>query len=1401
MMMLLNLNVLIAHAQPKGCPSSNSSAEAQSQISESHKGIGASQRILNRPKSIQLLLNEGKPTYISFFKPGTNIQNGGILTSLQNTPVLGLSYLEMKTLVYSSKVTPLNCVYIETLEKRLTKETLERNLSFPDDLNYYRTGIDVALSQADKQPLRDFFFIQDNYHDNNLHSNNDIALTINLKQKLSAAKDAPIAIPDALTITAAEGAYYSLKAGNITRARNYLNLLFESTNSEESLWRYLQQTAHPFVNQLLVSGELQAASRAIEIGRKYAEKESNGKSGNNSVNQKQPSADEWKFLIYRAQLLDAQKAPDLIPHLDMLFKTLKELESPEKADIEVIAELLSCNDKLQEASTCYALLVEQDLATLDCSGENLFSLLDYDSHCHKLANIRAEFGDLRGAIEILQSALAYNYRFIDKQTIVELEKCNHLRTSTSDMELLMANLQMKMKDGQSAVNHCKKALNLLEGAFGEDNYLLLPAKQVMVNSLNCNNEKSRSAELKKKIANQIIQPKSDLLSASEEFALLKSAYDSLNNKDFESTRIIIGKLVAAYKSRGPNEVVGNAPYPNLYCALTQISRRLSDEGAIEQSDDLLCTLREIMPIIEDEPNQEVWLQIEQAVNQSRRSMKVDWHYFEDNQALKSFPKAEKYRLLASLFHQADELERARIFAQHGLECAAQSPLERANLLLENACLNIHLNLFEEADKQSIQALAIAKSACHSSTKDKQHQEYMKVYRDKLALLARLNTNQKRYSQSHNLLEQALKDLSADEIEASLDSKSNEKTPSLFNEDSDSKIELELARCLLTTGDARKALAILQDTKNFPHQNTNSFDRELLMTACSIKLNQTQNLSEYYQQLSDYASNFGKPLYSEAANYYSEESNKYKPRQTTNAKTLEQLQNVLLEKLGTSTGKIDLFSLMLPSMPDNIETQELQSDINAYATNVSKMPQSEQEKQKLILLIRIAELSEKYNLVAATRSWLSVAEFEIQIGKYQECCDHIERAISQANKQELIPNSVVQIKSLAKSLTAHGYQGDTEPLLIGCSQKYEGLYGRSSLNFLETLSALAAFYADKNLSQKARDTVDQLLAINIRKQENSFWFNDDTPISLLIKDLAPSEESANNNISADDQSSNKSTKTVEIPSDNSKIKTDQSCPLRLELLKQILKAQRAQLGPDDLRLAITLTAIGKLQSKLNTKDSALDSCREALRISKLYDPDSNDVKALQLVIANIQNKKPPKDETWKESIDRSSKGYLFTTTDTSDFYLSTDNDDQKLQKLQVVYKGASKLAPYSLRSSCLLAAMIPLAQSLNNNALLADLLKDQLAIYEHRPLSTLPSKLRMPQSLARLQLYVSFVDTLAKLGHTEEAKTEALNASEILPSILAKRELDLLIKLNKSAGNDDLAAQYTKQLQALPERNL
>lgn len=479
-----------------------------------------------------------------------------------------------------------------------------------------------------------------------------------------------------------------------------------------------------------------------------------------------------------------------------------------------------------------------------------------------------------------------------------------------------------------------------------------------------------------------------------------------------------------------------------------------------------------------------------------------------------------------------------------------------------------------------------------------------------------------------------------------------------------------------------------------------------------------------------------------------------------AKLYKQLAD-LLNNNASKIEKLDLlkkaYALMAESSRD--KGQVAQEIINLTSMNSGANKEADGPNARateLKMQESAAILAEKNNVANAPQLWMNLAGSEVQAKQYDSAIEHIKKAInSQQAKSalEVEPRPITDwpIRSLAEA----GRQKDAEMLYQTQLGKTKDLFGATSSRYCHVLAEVSIFYATQNNRTRAMDYLDQLLALDPRKQE-----------------LGKTSESA---------------RQVVLDSAYGLVYKDWHNKLDMDILEKLLDAQRKTYGSDDAHVSKVLTTLATVETNNSAYDQSEKHLKEALAIDALYGDDpmfggSGATSAMQSLLSK---------ENKTADVENLQASWKMDRKETEKHWSMAENATE--ERAQEFYDWWHKKGPYGYR--CLSASIKLLDYAVKEKKWdrVRELGAECIKILSHNSLLAVRGCTPSPQPANRkFYCFKSEIEACIELSKTDEAHKwldRAVSEQSYKPMT---DELIFLSEIENACGNKEAALTYCKR---------
>jgi Tfp pilus assembly protein PilF len=1209
-------------------------------------------------------------------------------------------------------------------------------------------------------------------------SNLDLFTAASSRNNLTIARDDP-ATSDALVDAAAiDSTRWLITEGNLSEARRNLKIIDSLPVFDNDNPRQLDKNYGSLLTALDLAGENEDAAKlghsviAADESKKFF---SVGASSYHNL--------EVRLPVYKAYLRNlARTKPEevsaFIQNLQGQAKTPGFFGGESALWLGDFYESIGAYDK---AISCYDTYVSERerpggrIYTKDDSPDHGLSEARY--HCYllfRLAQFASQQNSRQKAIDYLQRANRVYSTFFTEEQLIRIEGLSMFSPSPSAVELELARQYLKIADSDSAIKYARAALERIQKSEATD-------RKVTATATAPSNEDILEGLRSDKWTNVVtaVSPipwQGD--PTTEDRALMSTflrADTAIASGDIRSANEQIETLLQRYKRR---VIIREYPRPfvNAYCCLLHLARHLADSGQLDQSTKLLDQIRNNTTFLDQTAVTSLFIDIEKALNAelSQQPEPGLWRAVFDKWN-SGYTDYESLRALACLYLDAGEFSRAEIMLNNALKLCKDEhnpntgvAFSTALIHLDKAYLAANTSHFEQLQKHLAMALSTVESmpiSAASRNLDMFNHQFM-CRTVQLAQLARLNGNSE---DAEKILKDVISRMdnkncwlgvfetsdrpSIDTSQAYLygyygrllcdHKKFSQARPYLdkavtaCQNNVTAFLRIVRARCAAEQGDyaiaARDLEALVEfggafglSVMSVQPKSKETYARLAIDYACKAKGFDRDELGKLYKQLADL-------LNDEAS----------KPEK------LELLKKAYELKTDRSRDKVQLAQEIanLTAMNRSANTnQPSQADRNAE----SKMQES------------AAILAEKNNQPNAAQLWMNLAGGEVNSKQYDLAIQHINRAISQQIAKEVYgiegnPISVISdwpIRQLADA----GRPKDAEQLYQNMLSKTKELCGPKSIRYAGVLAELCIFYTAQNNRQKSLEYLNELLALDPRKQE------------LGRSSPSPRQGFADQIYGL--------------------LYKHWQNPLPKEILNKFLDAERQTYGSDDAHVARVLTKLGIIETNSGNYAQAEKYLREAVAIDALYGDDwfgtSSGAKAALDSLLDLEHK-----TSERESMHAASKK---ERSETEKHWSMAENATK--ERAQEFYDWWHKHGPYGYR--CLSAAIKLLDYAVKEKDWdrVRELGQECIKILSHNSLLAVGGCTPSPQPAERkFTCFKSVIEACLDSGHVDEAhkwldKAVSEESYEPLPE-----ELIFLGEIEAACGNKQAGLAYCKRAEA------
>ncbi|HEY9719710.1 MAG TPA: tetratricopeptide repeat protein, partial [Trichormus sp.] len=834
----------------------------------------------------------------------------------------------------------------------------------------------------------------------------------------------------------------------------------------------------------------------------------------------------------------------------------------------------------------------------------------------------------------------------------------------------------------------------------------------------------------------------------------------------------IETLLNYYQKR---ELVKEYPRPtvNMYCCLLYLGRRLADSGQFDESNKLFDKLRDTGCALDHTAVTALFISIEKALN-ADLAKHLDsslWQQVFDGWK-NSYTDYQSLRALACVYLAAGEYSRAEVMMDYALKLCKNkaktdttAAFSTALLYLDKAYLASSRSQFDQAQKYLATAIATTDSMPVSSASG-DLDLFNRMFMCRAVQLAQVSRLHSRSAEAEKILK---------EIVARVDDKKY--WLGVFEDSDHPSIDISQSflygyygRVLCDQSkfsEARpyldKAIAgCLNDVPGF---------LSTVRARCAAQQGDfsvaAQDLSALVQRSSVFGTTImsvqpkWKEVYSRMALDYALRAKKFSPDEL--AKFYKHLGDQLYAN-ASRTEKLQLLKKAYALMSDNSRDKGQLAQEIANLTAMNRGTNNEGPSQVDRAAGRkmqesAAILAEKNKAANAAQLWMTLAGNEVLSKQYDQAIEHIKRAINLQDRQEAYdlegtPMSVIPdwpIRLLAES----GRPKDAEMLYQTLLTKTKDLVGSTSNRYCGVLAELSIFYATQNNREQAFNYLEQLLALDPRKQELGKT-SGSARQAILALGYGPLNKDGHN-------------------------------ILAIDILEKLLDAQRKTYGSDDTHVAAVLTQIGIVETKNGAYEQAEKHLKEALAIDAFGGEDqvvpTSGVKSAIQDLLEKEHKAAELESllgSWKTDHKETEKHWS----------MAANASEERTQEF---YDWWHKKAPYSYRSLSGSIKLLEYAVKEKNWERVRELAPECIKILSHHSLLAVHGCEPSPQPATRkFYCFKAEIEACLKSGHADEAHKwldRAVSEESYEP---VTQELIFLSEIENACGNKQAALAYCRR---------
>jgi tetratricopeptide (TPR) repeat protein len=1090
---------------------------------------------------------------------------------------------------------------------------------------------------------------------------------------------------------------------------------------------------------------------------------------------------EYRVPAYEAYLqnLARTKGGDIVPVIEKLQGKTKEENFFGGEGQLWLGDFYEKIGQYEKAISCY----ETYLAQREHPGGRTYAksespdvmLSEARYHCFllfRLAQFANKQTEWQRAVTYLQRAEdVYTSHFTEEQ-LTHIEGVPGFSPSPSAVDLALAGSWLKAGDSDSAVKYAKSAIERIQRAETADGKLAVSTLRAedIIDGLKTGKWAVLVSSVGPRLRHD--EPTNEDRTFMSTFVRADAA---ITRGDKISSRQLIDTLMCLYQKR---EVVSEYPRPcvNAYCCLLHLARRLSDRGRFDESDKLLNQLSVNGTPFDHTAVTRLFVDIEKALNAdlSKRRQAALWHDVFD-EWMSGYTDYQNLRALACLYLAAGEYDRAELMMDYSLKLCknatkadASKAFNTALLCLDKAYLAGDRLQFNQIQKHVEMALSIVDSLPVSSASrdlDLFNRQFM-CRAVQLAQLERLNN---RSEEAEKILQDVL-------------SRLDRKTCWLgvFEVSEHPLVDVSQAylygyygRLLYDHNKLSKARTYLDMAIRACHNDVPNFLRTVRAECAAGQGDYSvaaQDLAALLQR--DIFNNpvmsvqpKWKEIYSRMAIDYAVKAKGFDPEELS--KLYKQLAD-LLDTESSKFEKLELLEKAYTLKPDTSRDKPQLAQEIANLTAIKRSVDRDQNSQddhslELKMQKSAAILAEKNNQGDAAQLWMNLAGSELQTKQCDQAIEHIERAIALQTKLEvsnLDYNSRLVFSDWPiRQLAEAGRPKDAEKLYQTLLGKTRDLYGPRSNRYSGVLVELCIFYAMQNNREQAIDYLDQLLALDPRKQELG-------------------------------KASSNARKMITDQCYGLLYKHGQNA-LASEILERLLDAQRKTYGSDDAHVAAVLTKIGIVETNNGFYEQAEKHLRDAIAIDALYGDEffggGSGAKSAIERLLELEHRAADRESlraTWKMDRIENEKHWSMA-------------ENANKERAQEFYDWCHKKEPYGSRCLSASIKLLEYAVKERNWDRVRELGPECIKILSHNSLVAQGGCEPSPQpATQKFYCFKSVIEACLESGHADEARkwlNRAISEESYEPMV---EELIFLSEIENACGDKQAALSYCKRAEGL-----
>lgn len=1309
----------------------------------------------------------------------SDLREDRLLVSINGHPVRGKTLAEIRKLCLGNEAEPGIVGVVDNHGDFQTYEFKCKWLSrMPAEMqNQSLTGLRGMLYQFDGTNGPDWS-IATNSNDFSDASNLDLFTAASSRNNLTIARDDPATSDALVDAVAIDSIRWLITEGSLSEAKRNLKIIDSLPVFDNDNPRLLDKNYAPLLTALDLAGENEEAAK---LGHSVIAADESKKffgMGASSYQDSQVQLPINKAYLRNLARTKPADVPVFIRNLQGQAKTRGFFGGESALWLGDLYESIGAYDK---AISCYDTYVSERehpggrTFTKDDSPDHALSEARY--HCYllfRLAQFSSQQNSTEKAINYLQRASQVYSTFFTEEQLISIESLSMFSPSPSAVELELACQYLKNADSDSAIKYARAALERIQKCEATDRKVTatatVPSREYILKGL----ESGKWTNIVTAVSP--IQWQGD--PTTEDRALMSTflrADKAIASGDVKSTNEQIKILLQLYKKR---VIIREYPRPfvNAYCCLLHLARHLTDSGQYDQSTKLLEQVRNDATFLDQTAVTALFIDIEKALNAefSQHPEPNLWRTVFDKWNC-GYTDYESLRALACLYLEAGEYSRAEVMLNKALKLCkdernpnASVAFSAALIYLDKAYLAASTSHFEQLQKYVDTALKIVESmpiSAASRNLDIFNRQVM-CRTVQLSRLARLN------GKSEDA-EKILRD-----VISRMDSKNcwlgvfeTSDRPSM--DTSQAYFYGYYGRLLCDHKKFSQARPYLDKAVTGCHNNVPAFLR-VVRARCAAAQGDYAIAARDLESLVEFGGVFGlsvmsvqpksKQTYARTAIEYAGKAKEFDRDEL--GRLYKQLADLLNDEASRPAKLESLKKAYEVTTDGSRDKAQLAQDIANLTAMNSSVNTKQPSQADLVAVSNMQEsaaiLAEKNNQPNAAQLWMNLADGEVNSKQYDLAIRHINRAINlQAPKDfyGIGGNSISGISDWPiRQLAEAGRPKDAEQLYQTMLGKTKELCGSKSIRYAGVLAKLCIFYTAQNDREKSLEYLNELLALDPRKQE------------LGQRSASPRQEFADQVFGL--------------------LYKNWQNPLPKEILEKFLEAQRSTYGSDDAHVARVLAKLGIVETNNGNYAQAEKYLREAIAIDALYGDDwfgtASGAKAAIDSLLDLEHKTAERESmntTWKNDRSETEKHWSIAENATK-------------ERAKEFYDWWHKKAPYGYR--CLSAAIKLLDYAVKEKDWdrVRELGPECIKILSHDSLLAVGGCTPSPQPAARkFTCFKSVIEACLASGHADEAHKwldRAVSEESYEP---LTEELIFLAEIEAACGNKQAALAYCKRAEA------